>query len=615
MTTSTMNERQSIAPRALWAVAMTMIFPGCYDGPRDTPQDESDGNRPTGGESLSGADDSGLGDTGANDTGADGTDGSEETGDPQCANADVAAPEATIDAVFFGQSHLWQPTDEYFGVTGNRDLLVKAHVVAPGQVRAPAVRALVSLGGEQLELCLEGPDTLPEAVASEPGQVDHSHDDSFTATIPRDWVRPGLEVTVSAADAVASFSNLEVGAPTEVIMTMVDVHFFELEEGADYPTGWEAELQNNWPVASVEVHRSPDVVFPEIILPPDCGQDRPPLRQGPDEFQDGEQSTAATWNGALRRAAGERGRWSLYYVNIYSVPSGGQAGGYGGVGNGKNLGILNHELGHALSLPHWGGNESYPYVGEMHGIPAPEVFGDVHVGPTWPLDQAGGVFLPPIAGPNSVGGDQGAYKKDPMQGGGVGDQEMGYLMRPFSDFSVFRMRQYVEGHVVGWDEELGGWAQWDPESSSYVGPLENDGVSFPVERDVDVISIMAATSGMHPDVNLVYPPIGPYRAALIDRFDPTVEADRTRAADVYCPADGCDVSVRVQQGGNTRVYMLPVSWTEENVPACDNDSWATRAVNVPAADGEVTSVELLATPNAQLDGLPAEPTVLSSWSP
>ena len=34
--------------------------------------------------------------------------------------------------------------------------------------------------------------------------------------------------------------------------------------------------------------------------------------------------------------------------------------------------VVIHELGHALSLPHWGRVESYPYRGEMHGIPAPK---------------------------------------------------------------------------------------------------------------------------------------------------------------------------------------------------------------------------------------------------
>ena len=41
-----------------------------------------------------------------------------------------------------------------------------------------------------------------------------------------------------------------------------------------------------------------------------------------------EQAAALAWNGALRRAAGRSGRWSLYYLNVYNAFAGGQAGGF-----------------------------------------------------------------------------------------------------------------------------------------------------------------------------------------------------------------------------------------------------------------------------------------------
>lgn len=206
----------------------------------------------------------------------------------------------------------------------------------------------------------------------------------------------------------------------------------------------------------------------------------------------------------------------------------------------------------------------------MHGVPAPEVYNDVHVGPTWAFDQPSGRFLTPIAGAGSVGGDLGAYKKDPMQGGGMGDQEMGFLLRPFSDYSVRQMRSMLERHVVRWDDELDEWATWQSDSQAYVA-IENDGVSFPVERDIEVVSVLAATSPTTAEANLVYPPVGPYTAGLIDTFDPTVEAERERAAEVFCPEEGCDVSVRVVQGGEERVYMLSAAWRPD-VPTCENGS-------------------------------------------
>ena len=56
----------------------------------------------------------------------------------------------------------------------------------------------------------------------------------------------------------------------------------------------------------------------------------------------------------------------MCYINILGVRAGGQADGFDGVGYGGSLGILNHELGHAFSLPHWGtSGPGYPYRGDM----------------------------------------------------------------------------------------------------------------------------------------------------------------------------------------------------------------------------------------------------------
>ena len=153
----------------------------------------------------------------------------------------------------------------------------------------------------------------------------------------------------------------------------------------------------------------------------------------------------------------------MCYINILGVWAGGQAGGFDGVGYGGSLGILNHELGHAFSLPHWGtSGPGYPYRGDMcavdrltlnltltvtpnldpyyakliyrHGIVAPD--GEVHVGPTWAFDFASMTFLTPtcavddptlsncVARPLAAGETPPAfvYKRSPMWGGGTGDE-------------------------------------------------------------------------------------------------------------------------------------------------------------------------------------------------
>ena len=111
---------------------------------------------------------------------------------------------------------------------------------------------------------------------------------------------------------------------------------------------------------------------------------------------------------------------------------------------------------------------------------------------------------------------------------------------------------------------------------------------------------------------LVYPPIGPYRGNLIRTFDPRRAADRELAQKVFSPKGGCDFTLKITQGGKERCYLLAASAAEEG----DASKWrslSTAAVNLRAADGAVTAVELLYTPKADQAGMPEQPKVLARW--
>jgi hypothetical protein len=538
-------------------------------------------------------------------------------------NAQISIPK-----VYLAQNHVLEPDSSLFELVGDREALLKVQVTGGTAVASPKVTATLTLPGRSTVLTLNGPSTLPTSFASQPGAVKHRYEDSFTARIPRDWVRPGLSVVVSAGTARRDLGMLRVGAPTKVLMTMFDVHYFQRATG-DYAAGWEQELEAKWPVSDLTVRRTRDIVFPQLIIPPRGGA-RAAKISSKDDYKaqtglnfDGEQAAALQWSGALKAAAGTHGRISLYYVNLYGVWAGGQAGGFGGVGNGTSLGILNHELGHSLSLPHWCGHASYPYVGNMHGIPA-DAADAPHVGPTWAFDLPTGKFLPPTVQPGATSGTSGQYKRDPMCGGGTGDQEQPFLMRHFSDYSVNQMRKYLQSHVVLWSSARNQYVTWNASAGDYTTEVSNDGVRFPVRRDASVISVMAAVSVSDAKVHqnlahLVYPPIGPYTAGLIDLFDPNVAADRARADQVFCPDSGCDFSLRVVQGGVTKTYMLPISQNPSADPTSGN-SLQTRAINLPASGGQVTRVELLCTPDAEKGSpaanQPACPSNLASatWS-
>lgn len=528
----------------------------------------------------------------------------------------------TIDAVYFAQTHVLKPDNPYFGLVGERDALIKVHVSDPAAPASPAVSATLNLTGQYLIVPLTGPATLPTSIPDGLGVVQHTNSNTFTAILPAAWVKKGLQVTVNAGTAATTIKDMKVSAPSKVVMTMTDVHYFSKTTG-DYVSGTFAEIEAKWPVVDLEVRRLNNVVFRELVIPPrsDVSAQAVRLRSKAEYYAqtgltfDGEQAAALEWNGALKRAAGKSGRWSLYYLNVYNAVAGGQAGGFAGVGNGTSEGILHHELGHALSLPHWGDNAAYPYKGDMYGIQAPSNYNETHAGPAWAYNPSNGAYIPPTSQANNVGGNPvGVYKVDPMQGGGEGWQEPAYILNHFSDYSVNQMRSYLNSHVVVWNPTLNSWAQWNQTSGSYNTAVSNNGVQFPTTRDTQVISILASMSGAKPAVNMVYPPIGPYTAGLIRLFDPAVAADRTSAQSIYAPTNGCDYCVRVVQGGVTKTYMLPASALTS--PALtDAASLETEAINLPAADGSVTRIELLSTPNVEDVGLPATPAVLYAWAP
>lgn len=415
--------------------------------------------------------------------------------------------------------------------------------------------------------------------------------------------------------------TLKVGAPNFLPLRMFDVHYFGLgSKDRNYPNGWEVELASKLPVSSLPVERVRGLDFKELVVPARSGvgptrcvsKEDYIRKTGLHKF-DGEQGAALQWVYALQAAAGNE-EVALYYINIHGVPAGGQGGDLRGVGHISSTGYLGHELGHALSLPHWGGRSEYPYHSDMYGIAAPP--GGTHVGPTWAFDMPTMTFIPPTLQRARGHRRAGSFKLSPMQGGGSGDEELPFVFNHFSDYGVHRMQTWLEGKVSvhracldgGCDS---GWFKWDAVQGAYTS-RQPDKVQRPVETGVMLMSLMAATSLTDRDVNMIYPPIGPYTADLIRRFVATNVTDQVAARGTYCPWSGCDFSLRVMQGSNETVYMLAASGDASSDPRGWH-SLTTRAVNVPARDGEIFRMELLLTPDVEQVGFPEQPEVLAIW--
>lgn len=235
-----------------------------------------------------------------------------------------------IDAVYFAQKHVMEPDNQLFKLFSNLEALIKVHVVSPSNSKTPVAKAILSLKGEVFTLPLTGPNQLPDSIPNDPGIVQHSYNNSFTGLIPKEWVQPGLGVEIQAGDKKRIVNDLIIGAPSKIIMTMFDVHYFEHTPG-DYPEGWQTELEAKWPTSKMEVRRIPNVVFPALIIPP-RGKIPAARIDSKDDYRiktgfpfDGEQAAALAWKSALKAAAGIKGRFSLYYVNIYGANAGGEA--------------------------------------------------------------------------------------------------------------------------------------------------------------------------------------------------------------------------------------------------------------------------------------------------
>jgi hypothetical protein len=541
----------------------------------------------------------------------------------------LTSAQGTIEGVYFAQTHVVASdymvpgVDENFKLISNRASLIKVNLVSSAGEASPEVIAKLNLNGSLLDITLTGPANLPTSFNDQIGQVVHSFDDSFTGVIPKEWVQPNLKVSIETPSEIKAYSSLAIGAPNKMRMTNFEVNVFT-EQNSEYPSGWEAEFAEKFPASELLV-QNVRVLFKETAIPPAGGRIAARIGNAADyETLTGftgfggnggpQNSTATQWKAALRNAAGSR-YGNMRYTHVAwkfeNRANKGVGGGYSSVSRRgpRSLGILLHEMGHALSLPHWDG-PAYPYKGDMHGIAAASVAGGIHNGPIWAYDTRSNTFVPPTqAGVSPL-----TYKNDPMSGGGDKLKEPGFLSNHFSDYSVHRMRKMLEGHLVVYNDALGAYAKWDTATKDYTRVQANtNNLNYPIERDVDVISVLAAASSKTAQANIVYEPVGPYKSGLIRTFDPTDATDRSNAVALnFCSANGCDTTLKIQQGSQTKYIMLSMG-LDTTLEATDAASFITRAVNLPASDGEIVKAELLATPNAEVNGLPASPTVLDVW--
>lgn len=229
-----------------------------------------------------------------------------------------------------------------------------------------------------------------------------------------------------------------------------------------------------------------------------------------------------------------------------------------------------------------------------------------NAGPIWAYDVNRRDFISPRMEEDG----QLVWKKDPMHGGGRSGLK-DYMFKHFSDYSVMRMRNVFNSRHASWNEALGQYARWNPANGAYDTIIENDGMALPLERDVEVISIMASANAAVPESSIIYPPIGPYKAGIVRLFDAGSEEDRKAAGSFGYTPGKCNVCLRVTQAGAVKAYLLPVAVSPDDDPMT---VFNVSAINLPARDGEITRVELMYDPDLLASGLSKDSKLLYMWS-
>lgn len=575
-----------------------------------------------------------------------------------------------VGTVHFAQTHVLNADGdpEQLQIVGDRDLLFKASFVAnePGlaPARVQATLRIFTADGQNTTLPLQGPrnlTALPTSFDNDPGTIEHSFDDSHSATIPAAWVKPGLRwqlgwnVLGSGGNVLSTHqmdsAALNVRPPAKLIMSVIDVQWFQPEVPfKDFPASYFAEIEQKMPVSDLELRRTKNNVFSKVAMPYN-GTHLPDIVESVAEwnatFGDGEVTRSNRWASVLQKAAG----WNYYEVANFCVINHGSVAS-GGVGSDgyfcssqAHSGVFWHEFGHSFMLPHWGDNAAYPYKDPNPGDGIPydtylgvstgNIYNNTHVGPYWAFDsRSGGTFLSPRI---DVGGVP-TWRGEPMQGGGQVHAPAGMILAHFSDYSTHKITGILDTKLrwldadnewlddAAWAEHGPGWYFLKRTNGYYNGqgylPWTGDGLGRPLGRDFPVYSIliagsMASNGGAQP-FTLIYPPIGPYKSNVRTFFDPRDSASlQAMNGTGFCPSGGCDLSLRVRQaraGFEDQVYVLPVDW-DPTRPYTDSASFFEAAFNLPASQGPILSVEVLHTPNVGIQGYPAQPTVFTGYAP
>ncbi len=179
-----------------------------------------------------------------------------EVVEPPCPGSE--ASDGTVTDLRYGQTHMVHSDWPFQTVVAGRPLTVALGIVGSGI--APRVQVEARLeSGEFGPICLVGPDALPSEIVDLGSDV-------YSATLPSDWVQPGLSLTFTSGAEVV---EIDIPVRQHIALTIHDVTmvlFGEGNEEAWKDTDAIAYLAR-LPVSELQLSRNPFGVWrPDQLL-------------------------------------------------------------------------------------------------------------------------------------------------------------------------------------------------------------------------------------------------------------------------------------------------------------------------------------------------------------
>ncbi len=382
---------------------------------------------------------------------------------------------ASIERVWFAQTHLMETNWPFFYLVENRPTLVKLDVSAPPGTPVPTISVTATFADGRSELrWMRAPASLPADVDLRPQPLSQDLSTSYAATLPASWLQKGVSLRFGDAggpSVTKSASQLKIASRPELNLVVADVLLFTDTTPVSRSAAFGPELASKLPVSRLTIQPLPyPLRLPRLVVAPRTDSVSPfgdPVETSAMWVDKKAACTAsmktagtctphsrwAVWEAVLDltralQAANGMSETSFWYgvmpdaSNVTAWWSGGTAS----LANdfGKNF---MHENGHSMSLPHLGGVTGtrqssstglrHPYVGE--NIRTDGQFLGGALGRTFAWDPLDNAMVPPTCT------DTGVEKQDPMQRAGCETVRPNRRLDHFSDISTYKLLRYLNG--------------------------------------------------------------------------------------------------------------------------------------------------------------------------